>query len=494
VKPQFRVLSGLNKGRVFVFSKPEILAGRHPEADVRFDAQHELAVSARHAMIFKKGDKWYVRDNASRNGTLVNGHLITTETKLDDTDQIRFGNDGPAIEFRLVPDSTPDTVPLPVSDETPLRPSLAAGVLPTPSSGTASARPASAPPKPAGGAARPIGGSTTQRIRVEVMRQTRSLRSVIGALLGLLLVVTGWFLYDGYTQRQARARDAAAMQALLDSILQSAEAAVQSLKGQVAGLATALRQSQSEIERLRTDLAAAQAAGDDAQVADLRRRLDSTTQALRNQQVAAQVDYPGLWDRHQDAVALVYVEFGAGQVFTGTAFAVSPQGVMITNKHVVAGADGTRRATRIGVKFADSDQTYPARVLALSSEADVAVVKVDVRGGTPTIGELDARGTVKPGDPVAIIGFPLGVDLPMDQRGGRTVARTTLTAGTVSKVLADRLQVDGYGAEGSSGSPILSRDGRVIGVLFGGQPGTEGRIVFGVPASYAARIAAPYLN
>ncbi|HWP37339.1 MAG TPA: trypsin-like peptidase domain-containing protein, partial [Gemmatimonadales bacterium] len=351
-------------------------------------------------------------------------------------------------------------------------------------------------PRPAPAAAsRPgAGGSTTQRIRVEVMRQTRSLRALTGALLGLLVVVSGWFLYDGYTQRQARAREAAEMQALLDSIVQSAEAAVRSLRGQVEGLAQALRQSQAEVEQLRAGLAAAQAAGDEAQVAELRRRLDETTQALRNQQVAAQVDYPTLWKQHQDAVALVYVEFGPGQVFTGTAFAISRDGVMITNRHVVAGADGTRRATRIGVKFADSDQVFPARVLATSSEADVAVIKTEIRGGTPVIGELDTRGSVRPGDPVAIIGFPLGVDLPMDQAGGRTVARTSFTAATVSKVLADRIQLDGYGAEGASGSPIINREGRVVGILFGGQPGTQGRIVFAVPAGYAARLAAPHLN
>lgn len=493
MKPQFRVLSGLGKGRTFVLSKPEILAGRHPEADIRFDAERELDVSARHATIFRKGDHWYIRDNASRNGTLVNGHAISAESRLDDTDQIRFGKNGPAVEFRLVPDTTPDTPALAVSGEAPLRESLAGAVFSTQASHSAAPQPAAAAPRPAAAAPRP-GGSTTQRIRVEVMRQTRSLRSVIGALLGVLVVATGWLVYDGYTQRQARARDAAAMQALLDSIVQSAEAAVQSLKGQVAGLASALRQSQAEIERLRINLASAQAAGDDAQVAELRRRLDATTQGLRNQQVAAQVDYPSLWQQHQGAVALIYVEFNPGQVFTGTAFAISRNGVMLTNRHVVAGADGTRRATRIGVKFADSDQVFPARVLATSSEADVAVIKVDIRDGTPSIGEINTRGPVRPGDPVAIIGFPLGVELPMDQQGGRTVARTTLTAGTVSKVLTDRLQVDGYGAEGSSGSPILDRDGRVIGVLFGGQPGTEGRIVFAVPASYAARIAAPYIN
>ena len=89
MKPQFKVLSGVNAGGVYVLSKSEILIGRHPGSDLRFDPEQELDVSGRHAAVFRKGDRWYVRDAASRNGTLVNGHRITAETKLDDTDQIR---------------------------------------------------------------------------------------------------------------------------------------------------------------------------------------------------------------------------------------------------------------------------------------------------------------------------------------------------------------------------------------------------------------------
>lgn len=473
MKPQLKVLTGHSAGLVAVFSKSQITFGRHPSSDLRFDADHELDVSSRHAAIGRRGDQWYIRDLGSTNGTLVNGHRIAEETKLDDTDQIRLGAHGPIVEFRLVSDSTPDTLSFG-------RPSQAAQAV----------RPsvASAPA--------PAKGSTTQRIRAEVRRQTRSLRALTGVLFALLVVVVAGFW--AYNRRLAHQREAEArlLQARIDSVLAASQAAVQSLKGQMAGLADALRRSQSEVERLNRELAQARASGDDRQVAALRARLNSAAEVLRYQQVAAQVDYSAIYQANQDAVAMIYVEFGPGEVFTGTAFAISRDGVMITNRHVVAGPDGTKRARRIGIKFADSDQTFAAQLLSVSPDpgADLAVVKVDIRGGNPAVRALATEAQIRPGDPVAIIGFPLGAELPSDRRGTGTVARTSLTAGTVSKVLSDLVQVDGYGAEGSSGSPIFDREGNVVAVLYGGQPGTGGRIVFGVPASHAAKLAAPFLG
>ena len=52
----------------------------------------------------------------------------------------------------------------------------------------------------------------------------------------------------------------------------------------------------------------------------------------------------------------------------------------------------------------------------------------------------------------------------------------------MSKVLDDLVQIDGYGAEGASGSPVFDGNGQVVGVLYGGQEGTGGRIVYAVPA------------
>jgi S1-C subfamily serine protease/pSer/pThr/pTyr-binding forkhead associated (FHA) protein len=481
VKPQLKVLTGFSAGAVIVQGKPYIAIGRHPASDLRFDPDNELDVSARHAAILQEGGRWIVRDLGSRNGTLVNGHKISGEVKLDDTDQLQFGPQGPKVEFRLVADSAPDQAMPPVPQGQPAAPRPSVERAP----GAAGA--------PRATSAR---GSTTQRIQAEVKRQTKALRGLTLALFAVLAVVVGAFVWQNRRQETLRAQQARAMQARIDSVLATSEAAVRSLKGQVAGLADALRRSQTEVKQLSNQLASARAAGNAQQVQTLSAQLDDATETLHNQQVAAQVNYSALYEANQRAVGIIYVDFGPDGVFTGTAFAVTRDGVMITNRHVVAGADGTRHARRIGVKFADSNQNFPARLLAVSTDkdADVAVVKVDIAGGNPAVQPLDPNATVRPGDPVAIIGFPLGVDLPTDVRGGRAVARTSLTAGTVSKVLSTLVQVDGYGAEGSSGSPIFDEDGNVVAVLYGGQPGTGGRIVFGVPIAYAARLAAPFIH
>jgi S1-C subfamily serine protease len=487
VKAQLRVVSGAKAGLVQVFSEHVLALGRHPSADLRFDPTTDLDVSARHASIMQQGGRWYVRDVGSSNGTFVNGHRIERETALGDTDVIQLGTDGPKIEFRLVPDTVPDGVLQPA--EAPQAPADSAAAVAATGSSPAGGRPprdtagraAPAPTTPAA----PRGMSTTQRIRIEVGRQTRSLRVVSVMLIVSLVAVGAIFVWNARRQEARRALEIAAIQARTDSILRSADDALRSLQGQVQGLAGALERSQGEVSRLQTALVSAGETGNSDDVAQLRRQLDSATQTLGYQQMAARVDYRQIVGQNQRAVAMVWVDFGPGEVYTGTAFAVRPNAVMLTNRHVVAGADGTRRPSRIAVRFADSDQTWPARVLAVSRDADVAVIQVEgITGTVPTVRLNTRPDTVRQGDPVAMIGFPLGEELPMS--GG--IARTTFSAGSVSKSLSDLVQVDGYAAVGASGSPILDQNGEVIAVLYGGQAESGGRIVYGAPATYALRL------
>ena len=114
MKPQLRVVTGTPAGTVLVYSHHNIVIGRHRDSDIVFDSHQDIGVSVRHAAIFRRADRWYARDMGSRNGTLVNGHKITTDTALNDTDQIQLGAGGPVIECRFVSDDVPDTVRSPI--------------------------------------------------------------------------------------------------------------------------------------------------------------------------------------------------------------------------------------------------------------------------------------------------------------------------------------------------------------------------------------------
>ncbi len=246
--------------------------------------------------------------------------------------------------------------------------------------------------------------------------------------------------------------------------------------------------------RIATDLAAAGSSGDARALSRLRAELSAAETRQRGLAGAAAVDYRAISQKNQQAVALLAVEYSETEVFSGTAFAVDSQGTLVTNKHVLVGENGDRQPRRIAVKFSGSKQWFPGRVMGLADSADVAVVRVDIRGGTPrVIGFASDPHDLARGDPVAIIGYPLGEDLPMERLGQASViADPTLTVGTVSKVLSNLVQVDGYGAPGSSGSPVFDRAGRVTAVLFGGNRESQGKIIFAVPASqvvaYLARL------
>jgi len=444
VKAQFRFLSGARAGQVETFTKGYIGLGRHPLSDVRFDAERDLDVSSRHAAMMRKPEGYILQDLGSRNGTYVNGSRITGDTLLKDGDVIGFGVKGPAVEFHVL---------------------------------EAYAEPVAPPPPPPR-------SSTAVRIAQEVARQTRQLRNTTKVLFAIMLVAFAAFAWIQI--RTARSQhEVAQLQHRADSLTIEVARVIGQVQNQIQSVRDALRESQGEVARLRGALNTAGTTGNAAEIARLRAQLDQAEARQRGIVGAAGVDYRNLTQRNQDAVALVLVRFGADDSYSGTAFAVDSQGTLVTNKHVLVGEEGDRVPQEIAVKFSGSKQWFRGRMVGVAPDADIGVLRVDIRGGTPRVAgiERDMR-SLQRGDPVAILGYPLGFDLPMRGEGMYAVAEPTLTVGTASKVLPGVVQVDGYGAPGSSGSPIFNRDGRVVAVLYGGERESNGKIIFAVPVQY----------
>jgi S1-C subfamily serine protease len=450
VKAQFKFLSGARAGQIEAFRKGYIGLGRHPLSDVRFDAERDLDVSSRHAAIVRKTEGFVLQDLGSRNGTFVNGQRVTGDTLLREGDVIGFGAKGPALEFGVI--ETDADLPVTTGAE-----GLAERTS-SPREVIAAAPRATAPR-----------ASTGVRIRAEVARQTAQLRRTTKVLIAILLIVgTGftWIQIDG----RRRERESQTMTLHVQTELQ--------------GVRDALKAAQDETARLRRQLEAS--SGDAIAMARLRSELDAVE---RRRRALGGVDYRGISHRNQDAVAIVLVEYADGERFSGTAFAFDSLGTMITNKHILIGEDGSKTPQRLGVIFSGSTQFWRGDLVGVSPDADVGVFRVTIKGGTPRVVGLTRTregGGLERGDPVAILGYPLGFDLPMESRGGQPIAEPTLTVGTVSKALTAVIQVDAYGAPGSSGSPIFDREGKVIAMLFGGERESQGKIIFAVPAYVVA--------
>src|SRR5215510_438891 len=168
----------------------------------------------------------------------------------------------------------------------------------------------------------------------------------------------------------------------------------------------------------------------------------------------------------------------------GSGFVIDKSGIVLTNNHVVAGAD------EVVVKLSDNRQ-FTARVLGSDPPTDVAVVRLDKPPGnlqTVTLGDSDK---VRVGDYVLAIGNPLGL--------GQTVTMGIVSAknrvigeklGDVDPRYEDFIQTDAAINQGNSGGPLFNFKGDVIGINSAIiNPGVAMNVGFAIPINIARQIA-----
>jgi S1-C subfamily serine protease len=491
VKAQFTFLSGARAGQIDLLGKSYITVGRHPASHLRCDAEQDLDVSARHATIAFESGFFILRDLDSTNGTFVNGTRLTADHLLANDDVFQLGSKGPRIQFRMVRGSEPElqsgtNVYRPSADSEgggsrAVPPGQALSEAELRALRTTSGNPY---PEQAQARARP-GPNTAVRVRVEVARQTRHLRGAMYSLGGLVFLLAGAALWQRYSSLRQMDRERRQLLGTVDSLMVQVS--------QVAATAQSLREvldsSQANARRLRAEIDSARRTP--AQLEALRRQLDEALRQQRNLSSAARLDAQAIAAANQDAVALIFVQFQDGSSYTGSAFAVRSDasgGLLLTNRHVLVDTAGNP-PLKIGVAFNGSNQNFRAELLKVHPTADVALLRVLINRGVPTVAGLaDSSMPVQVGEPLAMIGYPLGLDLPMGGDFAHAGVQASLTLGTASKVIPTLLQLDGYGAEGSSGSPVFNRDGKVVGILYGGQAGTNGRIVLSVPIKFGEEL------
>jgi S1-C subfamily serine protease len=173
----------------------------------------------------------------------------------------------------------------------------------------------------------------------------------------------------------------------------------------------------------------------------------------------------------------------------GSGFVVDKAGHIVTNYHVIAGAQ------KVQVSFTGQDQ-IKATVIGKDATTDLAVLKIDTHARALTPLALADSSTVVVGQPVVAIGNPFGLT-------------RTLTAGVVSAVerhisspnqsQEDAIQTDASINHGNSGGPLIDMHGQVIGVtsqIETGNTGDSGNvgIGFAIPSNTVRTIVAQLIT
>ncbi len=177
----------------------------------------------------------------------------------------------------------------------------------------------------------------------------------------------------------------------------------------------------------------------------------------------AKQDVSALISSALPGVVSISVDLNGGQG-AGTGFVISSDGEIATNAHVVADA------SKIDVKFADGS-TAAATVLGVDRTDDLAVIKVAKVGLTSL--SLGKSSDLKIGEPVVAIGNAL------DLTGGPTATEGIVSAldrtidTSEGEHLTHLLQTDAAINPGNSGGPLLTLDGKVVGINSAGSQSAQ---------------------
>jgi S1-C subfamily serine protease len=178
----------------------------------------------------------------------------------------------------------------------------------------------------------------------------------------------------------------------------------------------------------------------------------------------------------RDGPGVVAVDVGSERAGPrgGSGFVIDENGYIVTNHHVIAGADS------LSVRFS-SGVRAEAEVVGEDPSTDIAVIKVDVPEETLkplTLGDSDAIGV---GDPVVAIGNPLDVGVSVT---------TGIVSGLDRPIRAPNnytingaVQTDAAVNPGNSGGPLLDEQGTVVGVIeqLASETGAFSGVGFAVP-------------
>ncbi len=161
----------------------------------------------------------------------------------------------------------------------------------------------------------------------------------------------------------------------------------------------------------------------------------------------------------------------------GSGFIIDELGIILTNAHVVSGAD------RVTVRLRDG-RTFQGEVKGIDEPSDLAVVKIE--GENLPVAPLGDSSKLQVGEWAIAVGNPLGLDNTVTLGIISTLNRSSASVGIPDKRL-EFIQTDVAINPGNSGGPLLNERGEVIGINTAIRAGAEG-IGFAIPIDTAKGI------
>ena len=169
----------------------------------------------------------------------------------------------------------------------------------------------------------------------------------------------------------------------------------------------------------------------------------------------------------------------------GSGVVIVETGIILTNLHVVAGAE------RISLRFADGTESE-ASVVSVQPENDLAVLQAKTLPDDLQAATMRSTGDLAPGDQVVAVGFPFGIG-PSASAGVISGLKREFRSPHGKQVLTNLIQFDAAANPGNSGGPLVTMDGEVVGIVTAilnpSEQHTFIGIAFAVPIENAAGAA-----
>jgi serine protease Do len=471
----------------------ELILGRDPSSTVKYDPDRDDLVGRQHAKITQDPNdpsQFIVSDMNSRNGTFVNNQRISGTVRVNPGDQVQLGPGGPAFIFDVEPRPAGATKATRIVGAAP----QTAPATRVPGAQTNPAFPPTAAPAPSGG----VGKATVERIVAQNVQQAKKSQGrtfiAVGAAVVVLVVIVlggvGGFLI-WRTKNQASTEISTLKKGLDEaSAAKATEAAAAPMKA--ADIVGNYGKAVVKID-VSWKLVSQQGNG-----------------LVYHQYMMVNGQPRACYVRTSDGSIEPYLTYNSNQLnigiggrHTGSGFAVSSDGFILTNRHVAAawesayqfppsadqgillgpGPDGKvgilavvpqapanwipaqtkqdgiaydGRNDHLEVLFPNSDRQLSAKISSVSKRHDVALIKVDSPGTVPSVEINDNYDSIKAGETAIVLGYPAisqpvyGIVKSQDAINKETqvveIPDPTVTVGNVGRVYRNN--------EGSGGAAV----------------------------------------